>query len=215
MAKVTRGILVEYGLSLPPLLLSFEFNPETITRSRQISVQNGDLPSNRGGYSFTTPFDTARAAQGVTMEAEKFTANILLDATDRMDNGNPIAATFGVQPEIDTLRSMVEPKVQGPAGLNVLSSLGAGGERALFHREHPSVLLFFWGHYLLPVFLTSISIEEKAHLSSLIPIRAEAALGMQVIESANLFYDVEKIRQLVSSTLHLADEVGTAVAGVI
>lgn len=215
MANVTRGILVEYGLSLPPLLLSFEFNPQTITRSRQISVQTGDLPSNRGGYSFTTPFDTARAAQGVTMQAETFSVTILLDATDRMDSGNPIAGVFGVQPEIDTLRSMVEPKVQGPPGLNVLSSLGAGGERALAHREHPSVLLFFWGHYLLPVFLTSISIDEKSHLPSLIPIRAEATLGMQVIESDNLFYDIEKIRQLVSSTLHLADEVGTAVAGVI
>jgi Contractile injection system tube protein len=209
--SATKGLLIEYGLSLPPLVLSFDFNPESISRSRSITVQTGDLPATRGGYSFMTPFETARAAQGVTMQPETLSIRILLDATDGMDNGDLIPSKFGVQPQIDTLRSMVEPKVQGPAGLQLLSSLAGGGARAIGHREHASVLLFFWGHYLLPVFLTSITIEEKAHLPSLIPYRAEANLGMQVIESSNIFYNVEKIRQAVMTALNVVDEISAVI----
>ncbi|MEM7426159.1 MAG: hypothetical protein AAF441_08685 [Pseudomonadota bacterium] len=214
MLNVTRGILVEYAVSIPPLVLSFEFNPKTISRSRSITVQSGDLPATRGGYGFTTPFETPRAAQGVTLQPETFSIMIMLDATDRMNDGHAIATEFGVQPEIDTLRSMVEPKMQGPAGLQLLSSLGGVGERALNHREHPSVLLFIWGHYVLPVFLTSANFEEKAHLPNLIPYRVDVTLGMQVIESSNLFYDIEKIRQTIGAGVHLADEVSTALDGV-
>jgi hypothetical protein len=213
MIKVTRGILAEYALSLPPLILSFEFNPQTISRSRTITVQRGDLPANRGGYGFMSPLETSRAAQGVTMEAETFSVKILLDATDRMNDGDPIAATLGVQPQIDTLRSMVEPKIQGPGGLQVLSALGQLSERALFHREHPSVILFLWGHYILPVFLTSVRIDESAHLPNLIPYRAEADLTMQVIESSNLFYDIEKLRQVVSAGINVASEAAAVVGG--
>jgi hypothetical protein len=215
MISVTRGMLVEYAVSIPPLVLSFEFNPETLSRSRTITIQRGDLPGNRGGYGFTTPLETARAAQGVTMEPESFSIRILLDATDRMDSNDPIATELGIQPEIDTLRTMVEPKIQGPAGVQLLASLGAGSERALFRREHPSVLLFVWGYYVLPVFLTSVRIDEKAHLPNLIPYRAEADLSMQVIESSNIFYDIEKVRQLIGAAIHLGSEAAGALEGVL
>ena len=214
MISVRRGFLIEYGLSIPPLVLSFEFNPRTISRSRSITVKTGDLPGNRGGYGFLSPLETPRAAQGVTMEPETFSITILLDATDRMDEGNAIASAVGVQPEIDMLRSMVEPKVQGPLGLSLLGGLGAISPRALSHREHPSVLLFIWGASVLPVFLTSISIDEQAHLPSLLPYRAEADLGMRVIESANLFYDIEKIRQTAGAIVHLATEVEAGIEAV-
>jgi hypothetical protein len=215
MIKVTRGMLVEYAVSVPPLVLTFEFNPETLSRSRTITVRRGELPANRGGYGFGSPLETARAAQGVSMEPETFSLRVLLDATDRMDDGDATATAFGIQPEIDTLRSMVEPKVQGPAGVQMLAGLGAVSDRALFRREHPSVLLFIWGHYVLPVFLTSVRFDEKAHLPTLVPVRAEVELGMQVIESSNVFYDVEKIRQLAGATVHLAAETSSALDGII
>ena len=33
--KVLRGAFVEYGLSLPPLVVVFQFNPLQLSRSRQ------------------------------------------------------------------------------------------------------------------------------------------------------------------------------------
>ena len=203
MIKVTRGWLIEYGLSLPPLAISFEFNPETISRTRSMQITNGELPGSRGGYGFTTPFDTKRASQGVEPDLESLTINILLDATDRMDQDDGVAAMFGVQPEIDTLRSMIEPKIQGGGGLQILASLGAGGARAFDHAEHASVLLFVWGLRILPVFITTLKIDEQAHLPSLWPYRAKVAISMQIIESDNPFYTAETVRQLIGAGLNL------------
>ncbi len=208
LVNLTRGLLIEYGLSLPPLVLQFEFNPETISRTRTINIVTGNAPGTRGGYDFTLPHETPRVAQGVTVEPEQFSLDILLDATDRMSDpnlpGHAIAGEFGIEPELDTLRSMVEPKSQGPGGVQMLSSLGLGGRKAFQRDEHPSVLLLVWGTHILPVFLKSVQVEETAHLPTLRPYRARVTLSFQVIEGNNPFYQVEKVRQMVGAAMNLA-----------
>lgn len=202
MLNTVKGMLIEYALAIPPLVLVFDFNPQSLTRSRTITLRTGSAPGTRGGYDFSLPTETARVAQGVTVQPESFTMEILLDATDRMNEGDPTATQFGVEPELDTLRSMVEPKAQGPGGLQTLASLGLGGQRAFQRSESASVLLLVWGSHILPVFLTSIRVTEEAHLPSLIPYRARASLTMQVIEGNNPFYQVEKVRQVVGAALN-------------
>jgi len=204
MAVETRGVLFEYGVSIPPLALVFHFNPQEITRSRTVTVKTGNAPGARGGYDFFSPLETSRVSQGVEMQAETFSIDILLDATDALNEGNPIASTFGVQPQIDTLRAMAEPKHQGPGGVQVLSSLGLSGARAFERQETASVLVFAWGMQLLPVFLTGIGQKETLHLPNLMPYRATMSLTMQVIESANPFYLADKVRQTMGTTLNLA-----------
>lgn len=202
MLNTVKGMLIEYALSLPPLVLVFDFNPQSLTRSRTITLRTGSAPGTRGGYDFALPTETARVAQGVTVQPESFTIEILLDATDRMNDGDPIATQFGIEPELDTLRTMVEPKAQGPGGLQTLASLGLGGERAFQRSESASVLLLVWGTHILSLFLTSIRVTEEAHLPSLVPYRAKASLTMQVIEGNNPFYQVEKVRQVVGAALN-------------
>ena len=204
MAVETRGVLFEYGVSVPPLALIFQFNPQEISRSRTVTVKTGNAPGSRGGYDFVSPLETARVAQGVEMQAESFSIDILLDATDGMNDGNPIATRFGVQPQIDTLRSMAEPKSQGPGGVKVLASLGLPGARAFERQETASVLVFAWGMQLLPVFLTGVAQKEALHLPNLMPYRATMSLTMQVIESANPFYLADKVRQTMGTALNLA-----------
>ena len=202
MAVPIKGVLFEYGLTIPPLALVFDFNPQQISRSRTVTIKTGNAPGARGGFDFLTPLDTPRVAQGVEMAAEAFSIDILLDATDKMNEGDTIAAQFGVQPQIDTLRAMIEPKTQGPGGLQVLSSLTGGGARAFERQETVSVLIFAWGMQLLPVFLTGVSQKETMHLPNLIPFRAEMNLTMQVIESSNPFYLAEKVRQTAMTALN-------------
>lgn len=204
MAVETRGVLFEYGLSLPPLALVFQFNPQEISRSRTVTVKTGNAPGSRGGYDFLSPLDTSRVAQGVEMQAESFSIDILLDATDEMAKGDAVACRFGVQPQIDTLRSMAEPKTQGPGGVKVLSSLGLSGARAFERQETASVLVFAWGMQLLPIFLTGVAQKEALHLPNLMPYRATMTLTMQVIESANPFFLAEKVRQTMGSALNVA-----------
>lgn len=202
MSAPSKGILFEYGLSLPPLALVFDFNPQTISRSRTVTIRTGNAPGARLGFDFLTPLDTPRVSQGVELQSEQISVTILLDATEKMNEGEAIAGQFGVQPQIDTLRSMVEPKVQGPGGLQVLSSLGGGGSRAFERQESASVLIFGWGIQFLPVFLTGVSQNEIMHLPNLAPYRAEMTLTMQVIESNNPFFMAEKVRQTAMTALN-------------
>ncbi len=204
MAVETKGVLFEYGLTIPPLALVFQFNPQEISRSRTVTVKTGNAPGSRGGYDFLSPLETARVSQGVEMQAESFSIDIMLDATDAMHEGNAIASQFGVQPQIDTLRSMAEPKNQGPGGVQVLSSLGLSGTRAFERQETASVLVFAWGMQLLPVFLTGVAQKEALHLPNLMPYRATMSLTMQVIESANPFFLADKVRQTMGTALNLA-----------
>lgn len=214
MPNVVKGFLIEYALSLPPLVLVFDFNPQQLSRNRSISITLGSTPATRGGYDFALPTETARVSQGVSIEPESFSLEILLDATDRMDKGNdPIANQFGIEPELDTLRSMVEPKTQGPGGMQMLSSLGLGGSRAFQRSESASVMLLVWGSHVLPVFLKSIEVKETAHLPSLTPYRANVTLGLQVIEGNNPFYEVEKIRQVVGAALNTGRTAVDAIGG--
>ncbi|MCB1742770.1 MAG: hypothetical protein KDK91_20510 [Gammaproteobacteria bacterium] len=213
MLKVSKGALVEYALSVPPLVLVFEFNPRQISRTRTIRVNTGDTAATRGGYDFALPTETPRVAQGVSVEPESFSIEILLDATDRMNDGAALATTLGIEPELDTLRSMVEPKAQGALGVQTLASLGLGGTRAFQRDMHASVLLFVWGSHVLPVFLTSVRVTETAHLPTLVPYRATATLEMRVIEGNNPFYEVEKVRQVVGAALNTGQTVATAIEG--
>lgn len=206
--NVTKGALVEYGLSMPPLILAFEFNPESLSRTRSVTITTGSAPGTKGGYDFSLPSETSRVAQGVSVEPEQFSIDILVDATDRMaDVNHPahgVANEFGVEPDLDTLRAMVEPKTQGPGGVQMLAGLGLGSQRAFARDEYPSVLLLVWGSHVLPVFLTSVQVEEVSHLPNLKPYRANVNLSFQVIEGNNPFFKVEKVRMQAGAALNFA-----------
>jgi len=216
MLNANKGALVEYGLTVPPLLLEFEFNPQTISRTRSVSITTGNAPGTRGGYDFAFPWETSRVAQGVTVDPEEFSLDILLSATERMADpnlpGHAIAQEFGIEPELDTLRSMVEPKIQGPGGVQVLAGMGLESSKAFARDEHPSVLLLVWGEHILPVFLKSVQVDEIAHLPNLKPYQAKVNLSFQVIEGNNPFYQVEKVRQSVGAALNFASGASNALS---
>lgn len=205
---MTKGMLIEYGLSLPPLIFVFDFNPQQVSRSRTVTIKTGQSPGSRGGYDFMTPLETSRVAQGVEMQSESFALDILVDASDKLNDGDATAKLFGVQPQLDTLRSMIEPKTQGPGGLQVLSSLASGGAKAFARDETASVLIFSWGIQALPVFLTGFTQKEVMHLPNLAPLRAEVQLTMQVIESVNPFMIAEKVRQTAMTALNAVSTIG-------
>ncbi|MEE8058710.1 MAG: hypothetical protein V3T17_12905 [Pseudomonadales bacterium] len=200
--KFTKGILVEYTLSIPPLILQFEFNPENISYSRSVNIPKPDPYVSRLG--FCSPQEASRVSQGAIAQKEKMTVKVLLDATDRMNNDDFFARTLGVQPEIDTARLMVEPKVQGPGGVQVLASLAALAPRAIDKKRNVSVYLFLWGLNVWPVFVTNVNVEETHHFSNLVPYRAKLDLSLEVIEN-NAFYQAGDVRRILSSVINLTN----------
>ncbi|MFT6925777.1 MAG: hypothetical protein ACJAZP_001366 [Psychromonas sp.] len=199
MIKTAKGMLIEYTLSLPPLALEFEFNPESVTRSRSVTFDSNALPI----IDFVTSSESNRIGQAASATAEMISFDILLDATDKLSDSSHImhqvAKVSGVEPEIATLRSMLEPKINGPSAFQMMSSLAGNSAHAHERDEHLSVLLFVWGTHILPVFMTSLNIEEQAHLPLLAPYRAKAAISLQVLESNNPFYQVEQVQRMILS----------------
>lgn len=191
--KVVRGSLREYTTADDPLELHFEFNPASITRSRAVEIKFGEGQSMTGGRDFTEAGEVPRVTQGATVKAESFSVKFLLDATDRMNSDDEEASTQGIQPELDILYSMVEPKMQTPDGATTLAALGEGGSSA-DGQPYPSVLEFHWGEQILPVLMTQLQFDVKAYLPSLLPYRAEVTLTLQIIQSANPFYTREMNR---------------------
>jgi hypothetical protein len=195
--KVTRGYLCEYTNADNPLELHFEFNPSTITRTRSVEITFGEGQATTGGRDFQNASEVPRVTQGAMVKAESFTVKILLDATDRMHAGDQDAQSKGVQPELDILYYMVEPKLQAPDGATTLAALGEGGSGGEA-QPFPSVLEFHWGKQVLPVLMTQLQFDVKAYLPSLLPYRAEATLTLQIIQSNNPFYTPE-IRRVFAS----------------
>jgi len=196
--KVVRGILREYTNADNPLELHFEFNPATITRTRSVEINFGQGQATTGGRDFNNPEEVSRVTQGATVKAESFTVKILLDATDRMNADDTDAQTKGVQPELDILYYMVEPKLQAPDGATTLAALGEGGSGAQAD-PYPSILEFHWGDQILPVLMTQFQFAVKAYLPSLLPYRAEATLTLRIIQSNNEFYTPEMRRVFTSA----------------
>lgn len=203
MINAVKGMLVEYALSLPPLAVEFDFNPESLTRSRTVNFDSSALPV----IDFFTPAESNRIGMAASATAESISFDILLDATDKLsDPGHTmheIAKNFGVEPEIACLRSMLEPKISGPGPFQIMSSLGGAAAHAHERDEHLSVLLFVWGSHILPVFMTSLNLEEQAHLPMLKPYRAKASISLQVLESNNPFYQVEQAQRMVMAATNL------------
>ena len=212
--NVQRGGLLEYAEVDSPLQLHFEFNPKDLSRTRTVTIKTGGAPGTRGGYDFRSKAEARRAAQSVSVNTETFSITVLLDATDRMNAGDATASVYGVEPELDTLRSMIEPKAQGADGARVLAALGQGDQSACSSAQYASVLLFYWGVQVLPVFLLEARITIKEFLPDLTPYRAEAVLKMQIIESRNDFYEAELKRMQTSADRHIGSGQGYTVGWV-
>ncbi len=71
--KILKGAFVEYGLSLPPLFVVFQFNPEQLTRSR--SVRFGGLSGSSSEQEQTTETtSTETTEQGQTQQQTRTSA---------------------------------------------------------------------------------------------------------------------------------------------
>lgn len=221
--KKLRGAFVEYGLSIPPLFVVFQFNPVQLSRNRSLSfsppnsaqeqhraalVESGEYGwlSLRQWHQSLDDLDTIQTQQQVDYQEETINLDIRLDATDKMNDGDPIASTLGVLPQLSTLELMMHPKDGGLLG--TLGSLfGSAPPSHSFTRgPNPPMALFIWGYTrVVPVNINSMSITETEFSTILSPTRATVSVNMTVIESKEPLYLVHKGAKQVASLLNLAN----------
>jgi hypothetical protein len=215
--KILRGAFVEFGISIPPLIVVFQFNPLTISRTRSARADRPATPLNMQGVKIldfakqaleTTFKGDFRAGQKITVNPETLSFDIRLDATDKLNEGDGLTEQFGIAPQLSTLELMMLPKSQGLLGAVVSSLLGVKKANFAFFddAQNPPVILLVWGRKkVLPVNITNMSIKEEEFSTDLNPIRATVTVSLEVIEGGNLPFIYTKTLKEVMSLLNLAN----------
>jgi hypothetical protein len=211
--RVFRGAFVEYGLTIPPLVVMFQFNPLQLSRSRRqefsmtASAQEAEEGRGLTLRDFHQGFKDLlelRDAQHVTTHPESLGFEIRLDATDKLNEGDRITEHLGIAPQLATLELMAQPKNESVFGLLVEQLLPRGFSFTC--TDKPPMILFIWGRKrVLPVNINSLTITETEFHASLEPIRATVAVDLTVIEGPNPAYLYTKTRKEVMSGLGLAN----------
>jgi hypothetical protein len=185
--KLLRGAFVEYGLSLPPLLFAFQFNPETLSRGRTASYQAGGGASVDGAICRGQSEGQARSCLAqVSVTTETISLTLHLDATDKLDEGDGLTRQFGIGPQLSVLELMIYPKTDQLFGLPIGNLIGSGSQFGAAQAKTIPILLFVWGRKrVLPVVMTSMQITEQEFFPDLNPKRADVAVQLQVLEGLN------------------------------
>jgi hypothetical protein len=175
-----KGAFINLGAGLLgalPNIVIFQFNPVQV--SRKPSLVRPTPPSDGSG--------PRNSSDQPGQPNETITFSLRLDATDQLASSNPIAAASGILPTLSAIELLMVPK--GSLSLDLLSLAGGGGSHTHPPERLPTVL-FFWGPFrVLPVNITSLSINETHYDTLLNPIRAEVSVSLSVLTPSQLADD--------------------------
>jgi hypothetical protein len=223
-ARILRGAFVEFGLSLPPLVVAFQFNPLQLTRNRSLTFAVPNPPAPPGRIQPAAPNRTLRQFHGqfkdlldlqkrqvVTVQEQSIGFDIRLDATDKLNEGDIIAEQFGIGPQIATLELMVYPKDESLLTAAVAALLRRPKGFSFMRSANPPLILFVFGRKrVLPVNINSMNITETEFSTDLNPIRATVAVSLTVIEGGNVPYSYTKAMTEAMSLINLANAADVA-----
>src|SRR4029077_8447902 len=183
--------LIEDIIGVLPNVIPFQYNPTKL--SQTITPWN--------------PFEvdqTQRGAQAPNVQPfepkQSFTLELELDAAHDLEDGNPVASVFGVADRMAALKKLILP-TKGLLG-DLVGDVQAlvGGASAQATRPTVPVAFLVWGPgRILPVRVTSFSVEEMLFSPTLYPLQATVSLGLEVLTP-----DVFKSQSGISSDLAVA-----------
>jgi len=169
--RLIKGALVGIDPLVPvPNVVVFQYNPDTMTRKlepRAVAAEG----------------DRGEAYRLTGAPKETITLTVEIDATDQLEQANPLTAAVGIYPTLAALEILLYPKSAMVIANDILSLVGT---IEVIPVQGPMVL-FVWGSQrILPVRLTTLSITEEAHDPLLNPIRAKVELSLTVLSYQDL-----------------------------
>ena len=199
--KLLKGALIQFSapLFIPiPNIIIFQYNPETMSRTLTPWAPSSkeDVKDPKVVNKLSQPFDPQ----------ETISLSVEVDATDALESpeSHPVAFISGVADRLAAMEMLMYPPQDSALGglLNVSVSVSLGGASASASAEAKAVdvvqpttvpvVLFFWGPgRIVPVRITSFSVEEQAFSPILYPLRAKVTLGLKVLDAA-AFNDQEQ-----------------------
>jgi hypothetical protein len=188
--QVLRGFMANVDV-IPPLILTFPFNPAQITDNKAVKFgdRSADLNGTAPGKTYTGGGDRIISFEIKFHGLEQGT-NVL----------NPTPLDNGVSTELAKLRSFLYPKADAWATLSGLFGGSTQGTRL----SAPPTCIFGFGTKILEGVVTDIRITESQFNSTLAPVRAEAVVTLAVIEeSGAALYEFDKQHRNVLAALGL------------
>lgn len=201
--KLLKGALIQFSapMLIPiPNIIIFQYNPETMTRNLEPWK-----PAEKVAYESKEEAERAAAELTNTLSQpfdpqETFSLTLELDAADALESpgSHPVATIAGVADRISAMEMLCYPPGPGALGgllnVSVSVSIGAGGISAsigaaadVVPRREVPIVLFFWGPgRIVPVRITSFSVEEQQYSPLLYPIRAKVSIGLTVLNENHL-----------------------------
>jgi hypothetical protein len=180
--KLVKGALLEFGdalLGLVPNIVLFQYNPE------QLSHKLAKTPSQDADQTATTERRENQRVSNLPIETIE-DLKLFLDATDKMEGGDPITAVRGIGPAIAALEMMLFPI--GTSQINIRSLLGGrgSGSAVLQPLELPLVLFVYGPWRIVPVHVHGVHVVEQEFDQFLNPIQAEVTVTLKVLSKDNL-----------------------------
>lgn len=209
-----KGALIYFGapMLIPiPNIIVFQYNPETMTRSltpwqppAKHVVPEYDEQGKVKNESELKAYGEAMAKLSQPYDpAETFSLTLELDATDALaePESHLVAMVSGIADRLAAIEMLMYPPgdsllggLLGTVGGSVSFSAGglsiggsAGADMEQLQRKDAPIVLFFWGPgRIVPVRITTLSIEEQQFSPLLYPIRAKATIGLRVLDLDDL-----------------------------
>ncbi len=201
--RLLKGAIVALDTALPtPSVIVFQYNPESLKRRLNARASGYESPGHSEPLRLVGP------------PQEMITLEIVVDATDGLEIGDPIATSSGVGSALAALEILLYPKTQG-----ILKNLISAQQGALevVPAEAP-LTLFVWGpQRVIPVRLMAFDVIEEAYDTSLNPILARVQLSLTVLSTLDLppdnpGYSLYVAHQTAKEALALANPAQSAEA---
>lgn len=196
--KLLKGAFVEFSerfIGPIPNVIIFQYNPTTMSRTLTPwapgSGQDGEDDGAPGSAANVAATRAAGTAQPNDPE-ESFTLSLLVDATDELEAGDPISVISGVADRLSAMELLLYPQEDSLLGGLLTGTVSALGGSASFSvaeakRGTAPITLFVWGPgRIVPVRLTSFTVEEQAFSPILYPIRATVSVGLRILHPSEL-----------------------------
>jgi hypothetical protein len=201
--RVLKAAIVGIDIFNPlASIIVLQYNPESLTRTIQPQTIGNEEGARTDVLRLTgAPIETIR------LDAE-------LDATDQLEQSDPIATALGIYPQLSALEMLVYPK---STKVIIDTLLMAVGTTEIIPPMAPFTVLIWGIKRVVPVRVADFSITEEAHDVNLNPIRAKVSLGLRVL-SYNDFsvthpgYYLFLAHQVIKETMALINTANEAAA---
>jgi hypothetical protein len=195
--RLLKGALVVADVARPlSSLVIFQYNPDTVRRTLRAQTPEGGTA-------------TGEALRLAGPPEESISMQIEIDATDQLESGAPAAAALGLHPTLARLELLLYPTAAHQIANQVLALAGI---IELVPPEAPLTLLVWGPMRVLPVRLTSFTINEEAFDTRLNPVRATVDLDLTVLTYQDL--GLTSVGGALHMAHHLAKEAVAAVGGI-